>query len=100
MDEDAIVALVTRLGRPHSSGGQVIERAAIIAAGSDSPSVIAWIVSHAGAPETAPSGTAARGGLHGSRLAAPAGQRSAPSRYVLPAGVLGAAPAAASPAPS
>jgi hypothetical protein len=28
MDDDAIRMLVTRLSRPHSSGGKVIERAA------------------------------------------------------------------------
>lgn len=88
MDDGAIVALVTRLARPHSSGGRVIERAAIMAAGSDSPAVIAWIISHSGAPETPPAATSSRAGLHGSRFSAPAGERFAPRRYVLPAGVL------------
>jgi hypothetical protein len=88
MDDDAILALVSRLARPHASGGQVIERAAIMAAGSDSPAVIAWIISHSGAPETLPSAASTRNGLHGSRLTAPAGERFAPRRYVLPAGVL------------
>ena len=96
MDEGAIVDLVTRLGRPHASGGQVIERAAIVAAGSDSPAVIAWIESHAGAPETATPSGAGRSGLHGSRLAAPSRERSLPSRYVLPAGVLPVTPRATS----
>jgi hypothetical protein len=31
MNDDAIVALLTGLARPHSSGGQVVERAAIVA---------------------------------------------------------------------
>jgi hypothetical protein len=88
MDDGAIVALVTRLARPHPSGGRVIERAAIMATGADSPAVIAWIISHSGAPETPPGATATRGGLHGSRFTAPAGERLAPRRYVLPAGVL------------
>lgn len=88
MDDSAIVALVTRLARPHPSGGRVIERAAIMAAGSDSPAVIAWIISHSGTPETPPRATPTRDGLHGSRLSAPAGERSVPRRYVLPAGVL------------
>jgi hypothetical protein len=88
MDDDAIVALVRRLARPHASGGNVIERAAIMAAGSDSPAVIAWILCHSGTPEASPSAGATRGGLHGSRLTAPAEVRSAPRRYVLPAGVL------------
>ena len=88
MDDSAIVALVTRLARPHPSGGQVIERAAIMAAGSDSPAVIAWIISHSGAPETWPAATSPRDGLHGSRFSAPTWERFAPRRYVLPAGVL------------
>jgi hypothetical protein len=99
MDEGAIVDLVTRLGRPHPSGGQVIERAAIVAAGPDAPAVIAWIVAHAGAPETATSSSRG-GGLHGSRLAAAAEERSVPSRYVLPAGVLAVASGSASSAQS
>jgi hypothetical protein len=88
MDDDAIVALVTRLARPHASGGRVIERAAIMASGSDSSAVIAWILSHSGAPETSPSAGSTRHGLHGSRLTTPVGERSAPQRFVLPAGVL------------
>ena len=99
MDEGAIVDLVTRLGRPHPSGGKVIERAAIVAAGPDSPAVIAWIVSHEGTPEMTTS-TAKRGGLHGPRFAAAAEERSVPSRYVLPAGVLPVAPCPASRAQS
>ena len=46
MDDGAIVALVAGVARPQPSGGRVIERAAIMATGSDSPPVIAWIVSH------------------------------------------------------
>ena len=88
MDDDAIVALVRRLARPHASGGNVIERAAIMAAGSDTPAVVAWILSHSGSPEASPTASASQGGLHGSRLTAPAGGHVAPRRYVLPAGVL------------
>ncbi len=87
MDDDAILALVTRLARPHRSGGQVIERAAILAAGPDSPAIIDWILAHAGAPEQTASTTRTRG-LHGSRLSEPEGARRAPQRFVLPAGVL------------
>jgi hypothetical protein len=88
MDDLKINELVTRLSRPHSSGGVVIERAAILAAGSDFPAVIDWIESHAGAPDTA--APAARGGgLHGSRLADGGGTVTRePLRYVLPAGAL------------
>ncbi|HWD64570.1 MAG TPA: hypothetical protein VG405_05310 [Solirubrobacteraceae bacterium] len=88
MDDGAIVALVTRLARPHSSGGKVIERAAIMAEGSDSPAVIAWILSHAGVPESATPATATQDGLHGSRLAGPDEDSRVPLRYVLPVGTV------------
>jgi hypothetical protein len=88
VDDDAIRALVTRLARPHISGGEVIERAAILAEGADSAAVIAWITAHAGIPEAtvvAPS----RHGLHGSRLGDGGGGGSpTPLRFVLPAGAL------------
>jgi len=87
VDDDAILALVTRLARPHQSGGQVIERAAIVAAGADSTAVIDWILAHAGTPEEVVS-TTPRRGLHGSRLPDAAGAARPPQRFVLPAGVL------------
>jgi hypothetical protein len=88
MDDDAICALVTRLARPHRSGGEVIERAAILAEGADSTAVIAWITAHAGIPE-APVATPPRHGLHGSRLGDSGGAGSpTPLRFVLPAGAL------------
>jgi hypothetical protein len=88
MDDDAICALVTRLARPHRSGGEVIERAAILAEGADSAAVIAWITAHAGIPEAAVA-TSSRGGLHGSRLGDGGGTESPiPLRFVLPAGAL------------
>jgi hypothetical protein len=87
MDDDAILALVTRLARPHRSGGQVIERSAILAAGADSPAVIDWILAHAGTPEETVA-TTARRGLHGVRLTDSAGAPRPPQRFVLPAGVL------------
>lgn len=83
MDELEITTLITRLSRPHSSGGVAIERAAILAAGSDSPAIINWIIAHAGAPET--TAPPRSHGLHGSRIKdgeAPAFQQ--PLRYVLP----------------
>lgn len=88
MDDDAILTLVRRLARPNASGGAVIERAAILAEGTDFASVIAWIVEHDGKSEAslAPLSTQ---GLHGSRLNSPGGeQRRPPLRYVLPAGTL------------
>jgi len=84
MDDDAILALVARLARPTSAGGQVIERAAIMAAGADGRAVLAWILDHDGKPEQSASTTRKRG-LHGPRLADAAGE---PQRFVLPAGVL------------
>jgi hypothetical protein len=88
VDDDAILALVTRLARPHASGGKVIERAAILAEGSDSPAVLAWIMDHAGEPETAVV-SASKRGLHGSRITDGAGAPPRPPlRFVLPAGTL------------
>ena len=88
MDDDAIRALLTRLARPHASGGATIERAALLAAGADFPQVMAWIVDHNGQPETtAPAG--AGGGLHGSRVSGGGiGEGRPPQRYVLGAEVL------------
>jgi hypothetical protein len=88
MEDDAILALVTRLARPHASGGDVIERAAILAEGADSPAVIAWIIGHAGEPESAVV-SASTSGLHGSRFSGGgAGPSRPPLRFVLPAGAL------------
>jgi hypothetical protein len=88
MDDDAIRTLVTRLARSHGSGGKVIERAAILAAGADFAAVISWIAAHDGQPEAPAQATAGRG-LHSARLNESAQPDAArPSRYVLPAGVL------------
>jgi hypothetical protein len=86
--DDAMRLLVRRLSRPHSSGGAVIERAAIVAEGADSTAIIEWIIAHAGQPEAA-APTASTRGLHGPRLSSGVGaQPSTPRRYVLPAGAL------------
>jgi len=58
VDDDAIRTLVTRLSRPHPSGGDVIERAAILAAGSDADASVVWIGEHGGEPEMAPTASA------------------------------------------
>jgi hypothetical protein len=87
VDNDAIRSLVTRLARAHPSGGTVIERAAILAAGADFETVMTWIVAHGGTPEARVE-TPARHGLHGSRLHAGGSEPRAPSRFVLPAGAL------------
>jgi hypothetical protein len=86
--EDAeIHALVKRLARPHSSGGDVVERAALLASGGDFAAVMVWITDHAGVAETIDA-TPSRG-LHGPRvdLSGGAGSR-VPLRFVLPAGAL------------
>jgi hypothetical protein len=86
--DEAIRAVVTRLARPHASGGDVIERAAIVAEGADATAIIRWILAHAGEPE--PTGpTASPRGLHGARLSGGAGAEGGPPRrYVLPVGAL------------
>ncbi len=88
MDDLAITTLVKRLARPHASGGVVIERAAILAAGPGFPEVMDWIIAHSGTPETATS-TAQSRGLHGSRINnGDAPSSGKPLRFVLPAGTL------------
>ncbi len=88
MDDDAIRALVTRLARPHSSGGEVIERAAILAEGADFAAVMEWITAHDGIPETQVA-KASSHGLHGSRLSySGSAEPRTPLRFVLPAGAL------------
>jgi hypothetical protein len=86
MDDEAIRDLVARLARPHPSGGKVIERAAILAAGAGSGDVVDWIVRREGQPETAGAGRS--GGLHGGRLAGTGRADGPPVRYILPAGAL------------
>jgi hypothetical protein len=87
-DDDEIRDLLTRLSRRHPSGGTVIERAAIVAEGADSAEVVAWILAHAGEPESADA-TSSKRGLHSPRLSGPIGPGPrAPARYVLPAGTL------------
>ncbi len=86
MNDLEITTLIRGLSRPHPSGGLVIERAAILAAGADSPEIIDWIISHSGTPETP---TAQSRGLHGSRLSADrSGADTNPTRFILPAGTL------------
>jgi hypothetical protein len=86
MEDDEIRSLVARLARPHrASGGTVIERAAILAAGADCDAVLSWIAEHDGEPEAA-APVAVAGGLHGARGGS---ERVAPpSRYLLPPGSL------------
>ena len=87
MDDEAIRALVIRLSRTHSSGGDVIQRAAILAEGADLEAVVGWIMARDGQPETGAAAAAPRG-LHGSRLTRAPDDTRTPVRYVLPAGAL------------
>ena len=89
VDDDEIRALVTRLARPHPSGGTVVERVAVLAEGADFDAVMAWIVARGGEPEvTAPK--ASTSGLYGSHFHDSGGSATAkPSRFVLPPGALG-----------
>jgi hypothetical protein len=82
MDDEEIRSAVRRLARPHASGGRVIERAAILASGSGSSEVLAWITEHGAVPEDAPAATS--GGLFGGRIDESTASRRAPGRYVLP----------------
>ena len=84
VDDAEILALVTRLARPHPSGGAVIERSAILAAGADFQAVMAWIADHDGKPEAAVAAPPSRG-LHGPRASSSAGRAE---RFVLPADTL------------
>jgi hypothetical protein len=83
--EGAVRAAALRLARPCGEGAAVIERAAILAEGSPSAAIEAWVIAHGGRPETSPSEAAAPG-LYGLRSVA--GRGLAPRRYVLPATAL------------
>jgi hypothetical protein len=83
--EHQMRALVARLGRPHASGGTVIERAALMAEGADFDVAMAWILAHGGEPEVRATAAPAPG-LYGSR--SDAGGSETPRRFVLPPGAL------------
>jgi hypothetical protein len=89
VEDEAIRKVVTRLARPHPSGGRVIERAAVLAEGADSGEIMAWITAHAGEPEMAAAARGTGRGLHSGRLDESAQARAqTPQRFVLPAGEL------------
>jgi hypothetical protein len=88
LDDADIRALVRRLARPHPSGGDVIERAALLASGADFVAAMDWITQHDGVAE-AVAEHAPRQGLHGARVGLSGGSAaSVPLRFVLPAGAL------------
>ncbi len=80
--------IVRRLARPHPSGGMVIERSVILAEGSGSAAILAWIRDHDGVADSTLA-SARSGGLHGSRGSGglAARQDSPARRFVLPARV-------------
>ncbi len=81
-----IRALVKRLARPYAGGGLVVERAALLAAGSGFADASAWITEHGGVAESRAPHVAQRG-IHGHRMELTKGAESiAPLRFVLPAG--------------
>ncbi len=84
VDDDAMRLLVTRLARPHRSGGRAIERASLLSSGADFDSALAWITAHGGEPEL-PAASRSSGGLHSAQHG---GRVPAPLRFVLPAGAL------------
>ena len=79
-DDAALRAVVSRLARPHRSGGHVVERAALMADGTGFAALLGWIDAHDGVPEGLPPAPAARG-------ASLLGERGPqqPLRFVLPA---------------
>jgi hypothetical protein len=89
IDEATIRAIVVRLARPIAPGAHVIERAAILAEGSDCAEIEAWILRKGGEPRSDAAAPPSRG-LHAERSNARSSRAGAtPSRYVLPAGALG-----------
>lgn len=84
MDEAEISVLVTRLARPHSSGGVVVERASLLAEGANFAEIVDWILAHGGVAE-APSDQRG-GGLQGiAALERGAASVVTARRFVLPA---------------
>jgi hypothetical protein len=86
--DDAIRAVIRRLARAHPSGGRVVERASLLAAGADFRVLMAWIEAHDGKPEALVSRTRTDHGVHGARSDAGRGQDATPLRFVLPAETL------------
>jgi hypothetical protein len=88
IEEKTIRAIVVRLARPSGSGTHIVERAAILAEGSDCAKIEAWILREGGEPcsdATVPQGR----GLYAERANARSAPASAaPARYVLPASAL------------
>ena len=79
--EDELRTVVDRLARSDRAGGRVIERAALLAEGTRSTELIAWLAAHGWEPEAPAAASPRGGGIHSARehrSATPA----APTRYV------------------
>lgn len=88
MQDSDIREIVTRLARPHRSGGKVIERVAILAEGADFDAVMRWILDRDGVPEAAAAKPPARG-IHAMRYHDTEGDAPPPpARFILPPGVV------------
>jgi hypothetical protein len=87
--QEDIATLVHRLSRPMRGGRRVIERAAIMAEGSNSGAILDWLEAASWTPEElgAGSGAPAGAGLHGMRRDAnrDSARGGTPRRYVSPA---------------
>ena len=89
MDDSDIEEIVTRLARPHRTGGHVIERVAILAEGADFDAVMTWIVDRDGVAEAAATKPAPRG-IHATRYHDTEGDAAPPpARFILPPGAIG-----------
>ena len=79
---DELRTVVDRLARSDRAGGRVIERAALLAEGTRSTALIAWLGEHGWEPEAPAAASPRGGGIHGQRehrSATPV----APARYLL-----------------
>jgi hypothetical protein len=82
---DATAVLIKRLARPHPSGGTVIERSVILAEGTQSTAILAWIADHDGTPDSTLARPQSKG-LHSPSPAVGADRQAAQARrYILPA---------------
>ena len=88
MDDAEIRTLVKRIARRSSKGGTTVERATLLAEGSDVEAIEAWILRAGGTPESAVPAKGA--GLYADRVTEREASRApAPLRWVLPADALG-----------
>lgn len=86
MDDDEIRVLVKRIAR-RSRGGATVERATLLAEGSDVEAIEAWILRAGGTPESAAPAKGA--GLYADRVTEREASRApAPLRWNLPADAL------------